>query len=394
MARQLSTMIPNEGSVIREMFNAAEEKPDIISFAVGEPGYGPSPFVADAMIRAIEDDQTYYTSNAGIKPLREAISQHAKVERGLSYDPEGEIIVTCGAMEALFLAFRTLLNDGDGVLVPDPGFPNYLNQITILGGEVQPYTLREEAGFRVTAADVEAAIRPNTKVLLLNCPSNPTGAIIDEDELDSIARLAEQYDLWVVTDEVYRDFCYVQDGSVKSIATQGDDAKQRTIVVDSFSKTYAMTGIRVGYACGPKEVIEPMTTMQEDVVSCVATPCQIGGLAALQDANGPIAQMKQQYLANRNKVLEAVEHMPGVTCPSIDGAFYAFLNIRRTGLSSRDFAMKLLHDKDVAVVPGNGFGDNGEGFIRLSFVGKPDDISEGLSRMQNFTQELARQQHA
>lgn len=389
---RLSSLVPVGGSVIREMFTYALERDDLISFAVGEPGRTPSKPVIEAMVSALREGRTHYTSNAGIPELCRGLCDLARSSRGLEYDPAREVIVTTGAIEALFLAFRTLVSPGDGVLLPDPGFPNYLNQITVLGGEIQTYVLREDRGFRATAEDVEAAVRPNTRVLLLNSPSNPTGAVIPPAELARIADVAKRHDLWVVSDEVYRRFLYGDVGFL-SVASLDDDMRERTIVVDSFSKTNAMTGIRLGYAYGPERVIAAMRTIQEDVVSCVAMPAQYGGVAALADSDELIDSMRAQYSRNRDLIFAAVERMPGVECDSIEGAFYAFPSIRGTGLGSRDFAMRLLKEAGVVVVPGYGFGPHGEGHVRLSFVGREEEVAEGLERMVAFTRRLAEERN-
>ncbi|WP_314688194.1 pyridoxal phosphate-dependent aminotransferase [uncultured Bifidobacterium sp.] len=385
---RLSSLVPDGGSVIREMFTYALERDDLISFAVGEPGRTPSRPVIEAMVSALREGRTHYTSNAGIPELCRGLCDLARSSRALEYDPAREVIVTTGAIEALFLAFRTIVSPGDGVLLPDPGFPNYLNQITVLGGEVQTYVLREDRGFRATAEDIEAAVRPNTRVLLLNSPSNPTGAVIPPAELARIADVARRHDLWVVSDEVYRRFLYGDVGFL-SIAAVNEDMRDRTIVVDSFSKTNAMTGIRLGYAYGPEQVIAAMRTIQEDVVSCVATPAQYGGVAALADSDGLIDSMRAQYARNRDLIFAAIARMPGVECDSIEGAFYAFPSIRGTGLDSRDFAMRLLKEAGVVVVPGYGFGPHGEGHVRLSFVGREEEVAEGLERMVCFTRKVA-----
>ena len=385
---------------VREMFELAAGVPGAISFAVGEPGFDtPRPMIDAAYQAAIHGD-THYTPNRGTLALRRAwcryraridgalhdgaVSDGAGSEEsgdGLAYDPDNEIIVTTGGMEAVYLAMIATLDAGDDILIPDPGYANYFGQVQMAQANVVPVPLYEKHGFRMRAADVEAAITPRTRALLLNSPSNPTGAIIDPEELAAIADVARRHDLWVISDEVYRAFVYDDGIRCLSIASM-PGMKERTIVVDSFSKTFAMTGWRIGCAFGPKPIIDRMTVMQENVVSCVPGALQAGAVAALEGAADILSTMKDTYRANRDMVVAAVADMPLVTCNVPDGAFYILVNVTATGMNDHDFAVRLLHEAKVVVTPASGFGSRGRGYVRLSYVGTAEDTAEGLRRMR------------
>lgn len=372
---------------VREMFELAAGVPDTISFAVGEPGFDtPKPMIDVAYQAAIHGD-THYTPNRGTAALREAWCRYRAKQDGIDYDPAGEIIVTTGGMEAVYLAMIATLDAGDDILIPDPGYANYFGQAQMAQANVVPVPLYEQNGFRMKAADVESAITSRTRALLLNSPSNPTGAVIDPDELAAIADVARRHDLWVISDEVYRAFVYDDHVRCLSIAAM-PGMKERTIIIDSFSKTFAMTGWRIGCAFGPKPVIDQMTVMQENVVSCVPGALQCGAVAALEGAADILSTMKAAYRANRDMVAQAVADMPLVSCNVPDGAFYILINVTATGMNDHDFAVRLLNEAHVVVTPASGFGSRGRGYVRLSYVGTAEDTAEGLRRMKAWLERL------
>lgn len=373
---------------VREMFELAAGEPEAISFAVGEPGFDtPRPLI-DAAYQAAIHGNTHYTPNRGIPELRRAWCEYRNGSDGTDYDPAAEIIIATGGMEAVYLAMVATLDVGDDILIPDPGYANYFGQVQMAQANVVPVPLHESNEFRMRAVDVEAAITPRTKALLLNSPSNPTGAIIEPSELSAIAEVAVRHDLWVISDEVYRAFVYDDDVRCLSIAAM-PGMHDRTIVVDSFSKTFAMTGWRIGCAFGPQSIIDQMTVMQENVVSCVPGSLQIGAVAALEGAADILTTMKSTYRANRDMVVRAVTDMPLVSCNVPDGAFYILINVTATGMSDHDFAVRLLHEGKVVVTPASGFGSRGNGYVRLSYVGTPEDTAEGLRRMRAWLEGLA-----
>ncbi|KAB7788291.1 pyridoxal phosphate-dependent aminotransferase [Bifidobacterium cebidarum] len=372
---------------VREMFELASHVPDAISFAIGEPGFDtPRPMIDAAYEAAIHGD-THYTPNRGTEALRRAWCEYRLRLDGIAYEPNDHIIITAGGMEAMYLAMIATLDENDDILIPDPGYANYFGQVQMVHAHVVPVPLRENNGFRMRAADVEAAITPQTKALLLNSPSNPTGAIINPQELAAIAEVVKRHDLWVISDEVYRAFVYDDHTQFLSIASM-PGMQEHTIIVDSFSKTFAMTGWRIGCAFGPKAVIDQMMIMQENVVSCVPDALQMGAAAALEGSVDILSTMKDAYRANRDMVVDAVRHMPLVTCNTPDGAFYILINVKNTGLDDHDFAVRLLNEAKVVVTPASGFGLRGQGYVRLSYVGSAEDTAEGLRRMRAWLESL------
>ncbi|KAB8293624.1 pyridoxal phosphate-dependent aminotransferase [Bifidobacterium avesanii] len=366
---------------VREMFERAARVPDAVSFAIGEPGFDTPRAMIDAAYRAALAGDTHYTPNRGAEALRRAWCDHRNRADGTDYDPEREIIVTAGGMEGVLLAMIAAMDPGDNILIPDPGYANYFGQAQMAQVGVVPVPLHEEHGWRMRAEDLEAAVTPRSRALLLNSPSNPTGAIIDPGEMERIARVAREHDLWVISDEVYRAFVYDDGKPCPSIA-QMPGMKGRTLVVDSFSKTYAMTGWRIGCVFGPEQAVDQMTVMQENVVSCVPGALQAGAVAALEGSADILATMKAAYRANRDMVVDAVARMPLVTCNVPDGAFYVLINVKATGLDDREFAYRLLDEARVVVTPASGFGSRGAGYVRLSYVGTGEATAEGLRRMR------------
>ncbi|MCD7907779.1 MAG: pyridoxal phosphate-dependent aminotransferase, partial [Clostridium sp.] len=325
-----------------------------------------------------------YTENAGLLELRTAIAWRVQEKKGLKADPATEIMVTNGGMEALYLSLHAILDPGDEVIVGSPLFSNYLGEIISCGGVPVCVELKESRDFVIDPAEVERAITPRTKAILLNSPSNPLGSVTGPQVLEQIADLAVRHDLYVLSDEVYEEFNYDDQVPVVSIATL-PGMRERTVVIDSFSKTYAMTGWRVGYAVGPEPIIRLMTHNQEGVISSVSACAQYAALEALRGPQDFIGEMIRAFKARRDILVDGIRQVPRVTCRRPKGAFYVFANITGTGMASEEFAVRLLNEAHVAVVPGSAFGPGGEGYIRMSYVVSEDNIREGLRRMAAFT---------
>ncbi len=371
-------------SVIREMFALQTGLDNVISFALGEPDFTAPQHVIDATVASLQRGETHYTPNAGIPALRQAVSDLYK-RRGLDYKPS-EVLIGAGAISMLNLACTAMLDIGDEVLVPDPGWANYVGLMMQVGAVPVPIRLKEENGFMYDVADLQAALTPKTKMILLNSPSNPTGGVASADNLRQIADFAKANDLYILTDEIYRELLW-DDEPYTSIASF-PGMKERTVVVDGFSKTYAMTGMRLAWAVAPEEVIVVMTKLLENVLSSVNEGMQWGGVAALNGSQECVEEMKRQYRRRREIIVGGLNDMKGVSCLMPKGAFYAFPNISKLGIPSREFAMRLLKEKHVVVVPGTGFGDGGEGFVRLAYATSEDNIREGLRRMKEFVESL------
>ncbi len=375
-----------KGSSIRKMFNRAQGLEDVISFGLGEPGFPTPEHIGKAAAKAIEKGETHYTVNAGILPLREALSRKMEEKKGVSYDPAKEIIVTSGGVEALFLSFKAILNPGDEVIVGTPAFPNYFGQIALCDAKVVMVPLLEEDDFCYNVENLKKAVTDKTKAILINSPSNPIGSVTGEAILRQIAELCIEKDLYLITDEVYQEFIYTDIAYFSIASCPG--MKERTLIVDSFSKTYAMTGWRCGFVLGPEAVISQMVKMQESVVSCVNTPTQYAAIAALEGPQNVLKEMLEMYDENRKLVFEEINSMKHLSLKMARGAFYAFVNIRETGMTSEEFAVDLLEKQHVVVVPGSGFGEGGEGYVRISYVASREDTVEGLKRIRAYTESL------
>lgn len=371
-------------SVIREMFAMQTGLTDVVSFALGEPDFTSPKHIIDATVASFQRGETHYTPNAGIPALREAVARSYQ-ERGLDYKPE-EILIGSGAISVLCLACTAILDIGDEVLLPDPGWANYNGLITQVGAVPVPVRVKEANGFMYDVEDLRAAITPKTKMILINSPSNPTGGVASAENLRQIADLVKEKDLYVLTDEIYHELLW-SDEPYTSIASF-PGMKERTLIVDGFSKKYAMTGFRLGYGAGPEEVIATMTKLLENVLSSVNEGIQWGGVAALTGDQSPVEEMKEQYRRRRQIIVEGLNAIDRISCLAPMGAFYAFPNISQTGLSSRDFAIRLLQEKHTVVVPGTGFGEGGEGFVRISYATSEENIREGLKRIAEFVASL------
>ena len=369
-------------SPIREMFNLAIGMEDVISFTVGEPDFCTPDNIVDAAAKALKRGEHHYTPNAGILPLRQAISDVTLRTHGLKYDPESQIIATAGGMEALLLTMLVLLDPGDEFILTDPCWTNYSRQILICGGVPKFVPVSAETGFTFDPDELEKAITPKTKGFLVNSPANPTGAIADPEILRRLAEIAVKHDLWVISDEVYSRLLYEGSEAV-SIATFPGMA-ERTVIVNSFSKTYAMTGWRVGYAMGPAPIIKNEVKLQENVAACVNSSAQYGAIEALTGSQKAVDDMVATYAARREIVLAEFATVKGLTCYAPKGAFYALVDIAATGMKGRAFATKLLNEAKVIVVPGEAFGETSDHYIRLSFATSEQTIREGIRRIRNY----------
>jgi aspartate aminotransferase len=365
--------IPRSG--IREIMDAARQVPDAILLAVGEPNFPTPPHVVDAADAAARSGKTGYVSNAGIPELRDALA--AKIRARNHYDVVAEnVIVTSGGVEGIFAALAAVLGPGDGILLPDPGWPNFSMMARILRARVQPYPLVEANGYLPTIDDLERACDGGTRVLLLNSPSNPLGAVIDRARMAEIAAFAEAHDLWIVSDECY-DATLFDDRFVSAAAVADPE---RTIAIYTFSKTYAMTGWRVGYVAAPARATVQIAKLQEPLISCVNAPAQYAALAALTGPQDVVAEMNRAYHERRDEVCRRLA-AAGVSALRPSGAFYVWVDVRAAGLPSRDFAFTLLRERAVAIAPGTAFGPGGEGFARISLATEPSALYEGIDRL-------------
>ncbi len=355
---------------------------DVISFAVGEPGCEAAPHVVAEGQRAFDTPAMHYTHVNGIPALREEIANYSSAVKGLTYDADTETQVTHGATAALMLTFLTLVDPGDEVIIASPYFTAYEAQILAAGGTPVVVALRQENSFHHNAADIAAAITDRTTAIVLNSPGNPTGAVTPLADLEEIAKVAIDNDLWVISDEVYHRFVYTGE-AVVSIATL-PGMFERTVVIDSFSKTYAMTGWRVGYLHGPAEFVAETSSLAEPMTSSNNSASQFAAVAALTGPQDLVDTMRTTYDANRKLVGDIIATAPMLKLAPSEGAFYAFVDVTGTGLSSHEFATQLIEQEHVAVVPGDAFGSAGEGYVRLSYVGTPEDTREGVQRMVDF----------
>ena len=371
-------------SPIRKMVGKAAKMDNVISFALGEPDFDTPQNIISAAVDALKRGETHYSPNKGIEPLRKAIAA-AYRRKGLDYDYEEEIMITSGGIEALFLGMSALLDKDDEVIISDPYWSNHIEQIKFLEGMPVLVPVYEKDGFAYDIDNLRAAVTPETKVLLLNYPANPTGGVAKQVLLEQIAELAIEKDLWVISDDVYEAFSYV--GETKNI-TSHPGMKERTLITNSFSKIYAMTGWRVGYALGPDRLIRSMVRLQENVVSCVNTAAQYAAVEALDGPQDELNNMITKYGARREILIKGLNSIDRISCIEPLGAFYAFANIGETGLTSVEFSERLLDQECVVVVPGSGFGSAGEGFVRLSYATSEDAIREGLERIRRFVSTL------
>lgn len=369
-------------SPIRQMFNLAAGMDDVISFTVGEPDFYTPQHIVDAAVDALEHGAHKYTPNAGILPLRQAIADKIFHSQHLHYDPERNVIVTAGGMEALMLTMMCLLDPGDEFILGNPCWTNYSRQIQICSAQPRFVNTSAEDGFVFAPEELEHAITPRTKGFLINSPANPTGSIANRAQLEQLAQIAVRHDLYVISDEVYNELVYDGEQPFSIAAVPG--MAERTIIINSFSKTYAMTGWRVGYAAGPEPVIRNMVKLQENVAACVNSAAQFGALAALTQPQTAVQDMLAAYTERRALILSLFGQIPGLRCFAPQGTFYAFVDISATGMDASTFAMDLLQKSRVIVVPGDAFGSFGTKYVRLSFATSVENIREGLARIKDY----------
>lgn len=381
MREKLSQKVLNlKSSGIRAFFDMANEIPDVISLGVGEPDFDTPWHIREAGIQALQSGKTFYTSNAGLQELRAAISSYTKRKTGLTYNPENQIIVTVGGSEAIDLALRALLNAGDEVIYLEPGFVSYYPCIKLADGVPVPIRLTEENRFRLKPEQLEAAVTPKSKVLILSYPNNPTGAVMEKEDLEALLPVIQKHDLIVISDEIYGELTY----GVKHCSIAGlPGMEQRTIIINGFSKSFAMTGWRLGYALGNHEIIEQMVKIHQFAVMCAPTISQYAAIEAMEQGDGDIEAMRESYDQRRKFLYHELQRL-GLPCFEPQGAFYMFPNIREFGLSSGEFALKLLKEEKVAVVPGDSFGECGEGFVRISYAASLQNLKEAVNQIFRF----------
>ena len=378
------TITTIEPSGIRKFFDIVSEMDDAISLGVGEPDFDTPWHIRDEGIYSLEKGRTFYTSNAGLKELKIEISKYLDRRFGLSYDYNKEMLVTVGGSEAIDIAMRAMLDPQDEVLIPQPSYVSYVPCCVLANGTPVPIELKAENEFRLTAEELEAAITPKTKLLVMPFPNNPTGAVMEKKDLEAVAEVVKKHDLFVLSDEIYAELTYL-DNHVSIASIPG--MRERTIVINGFSKSHAMTGWRLGYACGPEVIIKQMLKIHQFAIMCAPTTSQYAAGEAPGNGDEDVAMMREEYNGRRRYVLERFKEM-GLSCFEPFGAFYAFPCIKDLGMTSDEFATKLLQTKKVAVVPGTAFGACGEGFLRISYAYSLDDLRIALDRVAEFVTEI------
>jgi aminotransferase len=373
-------------SGIRKFFDIVSEMDDVVTLGVGEPDFVTPWHIREACMYSLERGYTTYTSNKGLKELREEISYYTYRQIGIEYNPETEILVTVGVSEGLDLLMRTLLNPGDEVLIPEPSYVSYRPCAILAGGRPIAVPVSEENGFTITAEELEKYITDKTKLLLLCYPNNPTGAVLDKKAILEIAAFACRYNLLVISDEIYSRLFY--EGEFVSIASV-NGMKERTIVLNGLSKAHAMTGWRIGFILGPKDIVDGAVKIHQYTMLCAPMMSQKAAIEALRNGEEHVKEMVQKYNQRRRLIVKGLNDI-GLPCFNPKGAFYVFPSIKHTGLSSQEFAEKLLFSEKVAVVPGNAFGPSGEGHIRCSYAASIDQINTALERIHSFLQKISR----
>ena len=375
---QTITTIPPSG--IRKFFDIVSEMKDAISLGVGEPDFDTPWHIREEGIFSLEKGQTFYTSNAGLKELKIEICNYLDRRFGVSYDFADECMVTVGGSEAIDIALRAMLDPGDEVLIPQPSYVSYPPCTILAGGVPVSIQLEEKDQFRLTKEKLLAAITPKTKVLILPFPNNPTGSIMELEDLKEIAEVIEEHDLYVISDEIYSELTYT--GNHVTIASL-PGMKERTVLINGFSKSYAMTGWRLGYACAPKVILQQMLKIHQFAIMCAPTTSQYAAVEALKNGDEDVAEMREAYDERRKYLVKAFNDI-GMDCYEPQGAFYVFPCIKRFGMSSDEFALKLLEEEKVAVVPGTAFGDCGEGYLRVSYAYSLKNLQRAMERIEKF----------
>lgn len=369
-------------SGIRKFFDVANEIPGVISLGVGEPDFATPYHIREAGIWAMQSGKTFYTSNSGLYSLRKAICNYTERRIGVSYQPEGEVLVTVGGSEAIDIALRTIINPGDEILYIEPSFVSYLPCTVMADGIPVPVELKAGNRFRLTAKQLENVITPRSKALILSYPNNPTGAIMERDDLEELAEVIKKHNILVISDEIYSELTYGKEHiSIAGISGM----KDRTILINGFSKNFAMTGWRLGYVFAHKEIMEQMTKVHQYAIMCAPTVSQYAAVEAMKNGEADAAYMRESYDQRRRYLYDELEHL-GLPCFEPEGAFYMFPDIREFGMSSEAFAMELLEKEKVAVVPGSAFGRSGEGFVRMSYAYSIDELKEAMMRIGRYLQ--------
>ncbi|MBQ7924695.1 MAG: aminotransferase class I/II-fold pyridoxal phosphate-dependent enzyme [Lachnospiraceae bacterium] len=371
-------------SGIRKFFDIVAEMPDAISLGVGEPDFDTPWHVRDEGIYSLERGKTFYTSNAGLKELRQEICNYLKRRVHVQYDWAKEVLITVGGSESIDIGLRAMMNPGDEVLIPQPSYVSYEPCAVLAGATPVIIDLKAENEFRLTAQELEDAITEKTKLLILPFPNNPTGAIMERKDLEAIAEVIIKHDLFVMSDEIYAELSY-KDQHVSIASLPG--MQERTILINGFSKAYAMTGWRLGYACGPKEIIQQMTKIHQFAIMCAPTTSQYAAVEALKNGDDDIAQMRTAYNQRRRFLMDAFRRM-GLECFEPYGAFYVFPCIKEFGMTSDEFATRFLEEEQVAAVPGTAFGDSGEGYLRISYAYSLEKLKIAMERMERFVKKL------
>lgn len=371
-------------SGIRKFFDVVNEMPDAISLGVGEPDFDTPWRIREEGIYSLERGRTFYTSNSGLKELKEEISRYLQRKIHVTYDPECEIAVTVGGSEGIDIAFRAMLDPGDEVLIPQPSYVSYLPCTILADGVPVVIPLQQKNEFKLTAEELEAAITPKTKILVLPYPNNPTGAIMTKEDLEPIAEIVKKYDLYVLSDEIYSELTYKFDHvSIASLPGM----KDRTLVINGFSKGFAMTGWRLGYICGQKKIMEQMIKIHQYAIMCAPTNSQYAAIEGLRNCEGEVQQMRNAYNQRRRYLVHEFKRMQ-LDCFEPFGAFYIFPSIQEFGMTSEEFATRFLEEEKVAVVPGSAFGECGEGYLRVSYAYSLEDLKEAIGRLGAFVGRL------
>ena len=371
-------------SGIRKFFDIVSEMKDAISLGVGEPDFDTPWHIRDEGIYSLEKGRTFYTSNSGLKDLKIEICNYIKRTQNVSYNPNTDVIVTVGGSEAIDIGFRAMINPGDEVLIPQPSYVSYEPCAILAGAKPVIINLKSENEFRLTAEELLNAITDKTKILVLPFPNNPTGSIMEQEDLERIAKVIIEKDIFVMSDEIYAELTY-KDRHVSITSIPG--MQERTILINGFSKAYAMTGWRLGYACGPKEIIQQMTKIHQYAIMCAPTTSQYAAIEALKNGDDDVKEMRQAYNQRRRFLMNAFKEM-GLECFEPYGAFYVFPCIKEFGMTSEEFATKFLREEKVATVPGTAFGDSGEGYLRISYAYSLDTLKIAMERLKAFINRL------
>ncbi|MBD5494754.1 MAG: aminotransferase class I/II-fold pyridoxal phosphate-dependent enzyme [Lachnospiraceae bacterium] len=371
-------------SGIRKFFDIVSEMDDVISLSIGEPDFDTPWHIRDEGIYSLEKGRTFYTSNAGLKELKEEICHYLKRKHGVEYNPKNEVFVTVGGSEGIDAALRAMLNPGEEVLIPQPSYVSYEPCAILAGGVPVIIELKAENEFRLTAQELENAITDKTKILILPFPNNPTGAIMERKDLEAIAEVIIKHDIFVISDEIYSELTY-KEKHVSIVEIPG--MLERTILINGFSKAYAMTGWRLGYACGPEAIITQMLKIHQFAIMCAPTTSQYAAVEALRNGDDDVDEMREAYNQRRRYLMHAFKEM-GLDCFEPFGAFYVFPCIKEFDMTSDEFAVKFLQEEKVAVVPGTAFGDCGEGFLRISYAASMENIKTAMERLAEFIERL------